>query len=572
MMWGTGRRAIAVAIAASVGLLPVTAEAGGAKHGVSRQTSATEDDATACGLYPIGVKASALRNARPGGLIADLTTGTPSGHEGWLTWAGGVSEGTLATSLTPPGDSDRYVNPDDRSDHVLSPDDWVSARPGAVSSRGVRDALDDLIGDRIVVPVWDAARGTGRNVAYHVTGFVEVELVSYELHHDNRLTAKFHGESDCVAPSEGPVAQPASATTAEDTPTTLTLSGTNDGSSAPLVFALGAPTSGSAALVGVPACDAVARRTTCTQAVRYTPAADYFGAASLTFTVSDGTSASPPAAVSVTVTPVNDPPVPGADSAAAGQGHPLSLDVASLLANDVAGPANEASQHLTVTAVSAGPDTHGTVGLASNIVTYTPDPGFSGTASFTYTTCDDGTTADQPDPRCADGHVGISVSPAPNAPPTGDAGSIEVAEDTSVDLTLTGADPDGDVFTFAIASPPAHGTLTGTAPDLTYTPTADYFGPDAITFTTSDGQATSPPATVAITVTEVNDPPVPAADSVTMPQGQSSLRHRRPLPARQRHTRPGERGRAVADTGRGDGRARHPRHGHARAWRGHVRP
>ena len=114
------------------------------------------------------------------------------------------------------------------------------------------------------------------------------------------------------------------------------------------------------------------------------------------------------------MTAVNDPPVPGADTGATGEGTSFAATTASLLANDVAGPANEASQQLTVTATAAGTDTHGSVQLAGDTVTYTPDAGFSGTASFTYTVCDDGTTAGQPDPRCADGQVNVTVSPAPN--------------------------------------------------------------------------------------------------------------------------------------------------------------
>ena len=107
----------------------------GGSNGGRASAGANEQSALSCNLSPIAVKSSVLNGVSLEQLITDLTTGTPSGHEGWLTWAGGVSEGTLATSLTPPGDSDRYVNPDDRTDHVLSIGDWVSARPGAVSSR-----------------------------------------------------------------------------------------------------------------------------------------------------------------------------------------------------------------------------------------------------------------------------------------------------------------------------------------------------------------------------------------------------------------------------------------------------
>jgi hypothetical protein len=96
---------------------------------------------------------------------------------------------------------------------------------------------------------------------------------------------------------------------------------------------------------------------------------------------------------------------------------------------------------------------------------------------------------------------------APNHPPVANAFSVTVAEDTAAAITLTGSDIDGDALTF-VASSPANGFLSGTAPNLTYTPAANYNGSDTFTFTVSDGTATSAPATVSITVTAVSDAPV----------------------------------------------------------------
>ncbi len=127
----------------AIGVLPAAANATGA---------AVENGPASCDVYPIGVRSSVLASARAGDPIADLTLGAPTGHEGWLTWAGAVDEPTLGRSLTPPGDSERYVNPDDPTDHVVSVGDWVTGRPGSVSSGGVRKALDKLIGKPIVVP------------------------------------------------------------------------------------------------------------------------------------------------------------------------------------------------------------------------------------------------------------------------------------------------------------------------------------------------------------------------------------------------------------------------------------
>src|SRR4026209_1906829 len=55
-----------------------------------------------CGVYPIALKAAVAAAARPGSVIDDILNGAKSGHEGWLTWTGDVSEPALARSLTPP--------------------------------------------------------------------------------------------------------------------------------------------------------------------------------------------------------------------------------------------------------------------------------------------------------------------------------------------------------------------------------------------------------------------------------------------------------------------------------------
>jgi len=114
-------------------------------------------------------------------------------------------------------------------------------------------------------------------------------------------------------------------------------------------------------------------------------------------------------------------------------------------------------------------------------------------------------------------HYGVTVlqleSPTGNHPPTANAQSVSTPMNTAKAITLTGSDADGDPLTYTVASLPAHGALSGTAPDLTYTPDADYTGADSFTFTVNDGQATSAPATVGITVTAPNLPPVANNDA-----------------------------------------------------------
>src|SRR5205807_1276861 len=68
---------------------------------------------------------------------------------------------------------------------------------------------------------------------------------------------------------------------------------------------------------------------------------------------------------------------------------------------------------------------------------------------------------------------------------------------------------------YSIVAGPAHGTLSGPAPTVIYTPAANYNGPDSFVFKATDGAADSNLATVVITVTAVNDPPVAVDDSYT---------------------------------------------------------
>lgn len=102
--------------------------------------------------------------------------------------------------------------------------------------------------------------------------------------------------------------------------------------------------------------------------------------------------------------------------------------------------------------------------------------------------------------QCRDSHL-----PGEHATPQ----SAATNEDEAKAITLTGTDADpADTLTFTVVTGPAHGTLSGTAPNLTYTPAADYYGPDGFTFKANDGLSDSPPATVTIAVNAVNDPPV----------------------------------------------------------------
>jgi hypothetical protein len=98
-----------------------------------------------------------------------------------------------------------------------------------------------------------------------------------------------------------------------------------------------------------------------------------------------------------------------------------------------------------------------------------------------------------------------------------------LGEDSSVAFTLTGSDADGDALGFTVVSAPTRGTLSGTAPNLVYTPAPDYSGGDSFSFVVGDGKTQSAAATVSIGVAAVNDAPTAAADSATVVRNSSAV-------------------------------------------------
>lgn len=85
--------------------------------------------------------------------------------------------------------------------------------------------------------------------------------------------------------------------------------------------------------------------------------------------------------------------------------------------------------------------------------------------------------------------------------------TVSTNEDSACPVTLQGRVRSGGTVTFEILTQPRHGTLTGTAPDLTYTPEADFFGQDSFTYRAKYGSAVSPVATATLNVNPINDPP-----------------------------------------------------------------
>jgi endonuclease G len=198
-----------------------------------------------------------------------------------------------------------------------------------------------------------------------------------------------------------------SANTTEDTPVMITLHAALPNNNTPTFSVVGGgPTQGLLGGVGAVSC----MNGNCTATVTYAPGPDYNGGDSFNFKVNDGNVDSNVSTVSINITAVNDSPAPANDAKSTSQDTPLNFPASELTANDVAGPANENGQTLTVTGVNATANTHGTVALSGGMIIYSPDVNFSGMASFDYQVCDNGATNGAPDSKCAVASVNVSVA------------------------------------------------------------------------------------------------------------------------------------------------------------------
>jgi hypothetical protein len=276
-------------------------------------------------------------------------------------------------------------------------------------------------------------------------------------------------------PNTAPAAIAQSISTAEDTATPVTLTG-SDVDDDTLSFTVVTPPAHGALSGTAPN-------------LTYTPAANYNGPDTLWFKVNDGTVDSSLTVISLTVSTVNDAPTANAQSITAVEGVTKAI---VLTGSDVEGDT------LTFAVVTA--PAHGSLSGSGANLSYTAATGYSGPDSFTFRVNDGAANS-------ANATISISVSPAPNTTPVAIAQNVSMAEDASLGVMLAGTDGDGDTLTYTVVSQPAHGTLNGTAPNLSYAPATNYTGSDSFTFRVNDGEANSSVATVAINITPVNDAP-----------------------------------------------------------------
>jgi VCBS repeat-containing protein len=224
----------------------------------------------------------------------------------------------------------------------------------------------------------------------------------------------------------------------------------------------------------------------------YTPNLNYCGTDSFTYTVSDG-QATDTATVTITVACVNDPPVAVDDNYTATEDQPLMIAASGVLAND-----NDGGDGGPLSVVSNTQPSNGTVAQnPDGSFTYTPNPDFCGTDSFTYTVSDG---------QATDAAIVTITVACVNDPPVAVNDSYTTIEDQPITIAAPGVlgndtDPDGDSLTVVSNTQPSNGTVTQNADgSFTYMPNPDFCGVDSFTYTISDGHGGTDTATVTLEV------------------------------------------------------------------------
>ena len=243
-----------------------------------------------------------------------------------------------------------------------------------------------------------------------------------------------------------------------------------------------------------------------------TPVANQSGSATITVTVNDGQSVNNTVSKTFTLTvgSVNDDPV-----LANNQGLTVRERGTASITSDllkVSDVDNSAAQltYTIGTASARGDLKKNDTNLSANS-TFTQDDIDNNRISYVHT--GSGTTPDSFTFTVSDGAGGsigstsFAITITSVDRPIANPASVTTQEDSTLEITLTGSEPEGNPLTFALASQPTNGTVTLSGFTATYTPSADFNGSDSFDFTVSNDQFTSPPATISLTLQPVNDPP-----------------------------------------------------------------
>ena len=131
--------------------------------------------------------------------------------------------------------------------------------------------------------------------------------------------------------------------------------------------------------------------------------------------------------------------------------------------------------------------------------TYMPNSNYNGNDIFSFTVSD-GNLEDT-------ATVSFNIESVNDVPVVSDS-LLTTLMNTAIDFTMTGTDVDQDSLTYELIIQPNYGQLSGSVPNLVYTPNPNFYGDDSLTFQVNDGQFDSQFAEVIFNITQQNDIPV----------------------------------------------------------------
>jgi hypothetical protein len=267
--------------------------------------------------------------------------------------------------------------------------------------------------------------------------------------------------------------------------------------------------------------------------LNYNPDTDYVGADSFTFKANDGTTDSNTATVSITVQDESsctaNLPISGVTASGYQLGNPpsnaIDADLSTRWANDGVGSWISADLGLTQNICSVDIAWYNGNARQYHFVIATSTDGSTFTNVFNSDSS--GTTVSSEKYTISNidaKYVRVTVNGntqnnwasiydlkifgsalSGNSPPVAINQAVTTSKNIAKDITLTASDPNNDPLNYSIVTQPAHGTLTGTAPNLNYNPDTDYVGADSFTFKANDGTTDSNTATVSITINDPNN-------------------------------------------------------------------
>ncbi|MBY5932820.1 tandem-95 repeat protein [Tateyamaria omphalii] len=356
---------------------------------------------------------------------------------------------------------------------------------------------DTLILDSVSVPPEQGSvvdNGDGTVTFTPAPNFNGTATIDYTVSDGNGGTDDGQAIVSVGAVNDGPTAVDDTATTDEDTPVTIDVVANDTDPDGDTLTITGASVPADQGTV-----DIVDNK------LFFTPAENFNGDATISYSITDGNGGTSAAEVAVTVNPVNDDPVAVDDIETTDEDVAVVVD---LLGNDT----DVDGDTLEIGSLSVDPAEGSVVDNGDGTVTFTPAPNFNGPATITYTVVDGNGGEDT-------GEAVVSVGAVNDGPvAVDDTETTEEDTQVTVDVVANDTDADGDDLTVISAVvPPEQGTADIVDNKVVFTPAENFNGDATITYTISDGNGGTDTGDLVVTVTPVNDAPEAVDDAETTP-------------------------------------------------------